>query len=112
MLAVESSRCQSIDDKFTQADHDYMRQALMLAAKGKGMVSPNPLVGAIFVRNGKVLGEGFHTRVGNPHAEAEAVSAAKGDVKGSTLYVTLEPCNHQAAPRLAPRCLWKRESNV
>lgn len=59
------------------------------------MVSPNPLVGAVFVRDGKILGEGFHSQAGKAHAEIEALKAAGGDVKGATLYVTLEPCNHQ-----------------
>jgi len=81
-------------DKFNPTDYQFMERALALAKKGRGMVSPNPLVGAVIVRDGKVLGEGYHTRVGNPHAEIEALKAAGGSVKGSTLYVTLEPCNH------------------
>ncbi|MDD4932331.1 MAG: bifunctional diaminohydroxyphosphoribosylaminopyrimidine deaminase/5-amino-6-(5-phosphoribosylamino)uracil reductase RibD [Methylacidiphilaceae bacterium] len=72
-----------------------MRRALALARKGLGTTSPNPAVGAVLVRDGKVLGEGFHRRAGLPHAEVEAIEDArrKGNVpKGATLYVTLEPC--------------------
>lgn len=81
-------------EQFTDNDHRYMKRALDLAALGHGMVSPNPVVGAVFVRDGKVIGEGFHKKLGGPHAEIEALAAAK-DVKGATLYVTLEPCSHK-----------------
>lgn len=79
---------------FSDADQRFMARALELAARGRGMVSPNPMVGAVFVRDGKIIGEGYHTRVGHPHAEIEALTNADGDVAGSTLYVSLEPCNH------------------
>ncbi len=71
-----------------------MGRALELAARGLGRTFPNPPVGAVLVRGGRVLGEGFHTRAGAPHAEIEAVKAARGRVRGATLYVTLEPCTH------------------
>lgn len=72
-----------------------MARALELAARGRGLVSPNPMVGAVYVRNGKIIGEGYHTRAGHPHAEIEALKNASGDIAGATLYVTLEPCNHE-----------------
>lgn len=76
------------------ADARFMEQALALAARGLGRTFPNPPVGALFVRAGRVLGAGFHTRAGAPHAEVEALRAAGGRVRGATLYVTLEPCAH------------------
>jgi diaminohydroxyphosphoribosylaminopyrimidine deaminase / 5-amino-6-(5-phosphoribosylamino)uracil reductase len=75
-------------------DNDYMQRALMLAARGAGRVSPNPMVGAVVVRGGRIVGEGFHQAVGGPHAEVHAIDAAGGQARGATLYVTLEPCNH------------------
>lgn len=76
-------------------DELYMRRALELAKLGRGMTSPNPMVGAVVVKNGKVLGEGFHRMVGKPHAEVEALKkVSEADAAGSTIYVTLEPCNH------------------
>jgi len=71
-----------------------MRRALALAARGWGRVAPNPLVGAVSVRDGEVVGEGWHTGYGLPHAEVEALRAAGESARGSTLYVTLEPCSH------------------
>ena len=72
-------------------DTEYMRRALDLAARGRGRTSPNPMVGCVIVREGRVIGEGFHEKAGGPHAEVHAIAAA-GDVAGATLYVTLEPC--------------------
>ena len=71
-----------------------MRRALALAAQGAGRVSPNPLVGAVVVRGGHIVGEGYHQAVGGPHAEVHAIEAAGEAAQGATLYVTLEPCNH------------------
>jgi diaminohydroxyphosphoribosylaminopyrimidine deaminase/5-amino-6-(5-phosphoribosylamino)uracil reductase len=76
-------------------DEKWMRQALGLAARGRHTVSPNPCVGAVIVRGGKKLGEGFHRRAGEPHAEVLAIADAKRKgraLKGATLYVTFEPC--------------------
>ena len=73
----------------------YMRLALELAARGEGRVSPNPLVGAVLVRDGKVIGTGWHKQCGGPHAEREALAACTEDPKGADLYVTLEPCCHE-----------------
>lgn len=70
-----------------------MRLALRLARRGFGRTSPNPMVGAVIVRDGVVIGQGWHRRAGKPHAEIEALSAAKSSTKGATLFVTLEPCS-------------------
>lgn len=71
-----------------------MRRALNLAKRGLGKVHPNPMVGAVLVRRGQVIGEGFHESFGGPHAEANAIQSAHDKATGSTLYVTLEPCAH------------------
>lgn len=75
-------------------DEDYMHQALMLARKGAGWVNPNPQVGAVVVKDGNVIGFGYHTKFGELHAEREALARCKEDPAGSTVYVTLEPCCH------------------
>jgi diaminohydroxyphosphoribosylaminopyrimidine deaminase/5-amino-6-(5-phosphoribosylamino)uracil reductase len=75
-------------------DLQWMARALTLAARGQGLTSPNPMVGAIVVRDGTVLAECFHERAGAAHAEAAALAAAGERARGATLYVTLEPCNH------------------
>lgn len=72
----------------------WIDEALRLAAKGRGATDPNPMVGAVIVKEGRVLGKGFHRRAGLPHAEIEALHAARGSVEGATLYVNLEPCSH------------------
>lgn len=72
----------------------WMRRALQLAEKGRGWTLPNPMVGAVLVKNGKVIGEGYHTKYGTKHAEVEALDNCKENSKGSTLYVNLEPCCH------------------
>ncbi len=76
------------------ADERFMARALELAAQGLGRTSPNPPVGAVFVRGGRIVGEGFHTRAGAAHAEVEALRRAGRRARGATLYVTLEPCTH------------------
>lgn len=80
----------------TKSDHDlrYMTLALRLAAKGRGTASPNPMVGALVVRQGRIIGQGFHLRPGTPHAEILALRQAGHRARGATLYVTLEPCCH------------------
>jgi len=72
----------------------YLRQALRLARKGSGRTSPNPLVGAVVVRGGQVVGAGYHQKAGGPHAERIALEQAGRKARGATLYVNLEPCNH------------------
>lgn len=71
-----------------------MNRALELAARAKGRTSPNPLVGCVLVRDGKVIGEGYHQKAGTPHAEVHALKAVGGKAQGATAYVTLEPCAH------------------
>jgi diaminohydroxyphosphoribosylaminopyrimidine deaminase/5-amino-6-(5-phosphoribosylamino)uracil reductase len=79
----------------TDTDRLHLSRAIEIAERGRGRVSPNPLVGAVVVRDGEVLGEGWHTAYGAPHAEVEAIRAAGGaDLEGTTLYVSLEPCCH------------------
>jgi diaminohydroxyphosphoribosylaminopyrimidine deaminase/5-amino-6-(5-phosphoribosylamino)uracil reductase len=78
----------------TPDDGAWMRRALALAERGWGQTAPNPMVGAVVVRDGVAVGEGWHTRFGEPHAEVEALRSAGERARGATLYVTLEPCNH------------------
>src|SRR5581483_839192 len=75
-------------------DPGFMARALALAARGLGLTSPNPAVRAVIVRDGTVVGEGFHAKAGGPHAEAVALAAAGPAARGATAYVTLEPCAH------------------
>lgn len=75
-------------------DEIYMRSALALAEKGIGRTSPNPMVGAIVVKDGRIIGQGYHERYGEPHAERNALSSCTEDPEGATMYVTLEPCCH------------------
>jgi diaminohydroxyphosphoribosylaminopyrimidine deaminase/5-amino-6-(5-phosphoribosylamino)uracil reductase len=74
--------------------HDYMREALDLARRGMGLTSPNPMVGCVIVRDGVVVGRGFHTWDGVKHAEVLALEEAGGQARGATAYVSLEPCAH------------------
>ncbi len=75
-------------------DYAYMKMALSLAEKGRGFTSPNPMVGAVVVKNDKVVGKGWHEKAGLPHAEVNAINDAGSMAEGATIYVTLEPCNH------------------
>ncbi len=75
-------------------DEYFMKMALGLAKKGEGFTSPNPMVGAVIVKNGKVVGKGYHHAAGKAHAEVNAINDAGALAQGATLYVTLEPCNH------------------
>ncbi|HNW76108.1 MAG TPA: bifunctional diaminohydroxyphosphoribosylaminopyrimidine deaminase/5-amino-6-(5-phosphoribosylamino)uracil reductase RibD [Bacteroidales bacterium] len=72
----------------------YMERAIRLAGKGAGWVNPNPLVGAVVVKDNVIIGEGYHQYFGGPHAEVNAIAACTADPAGATLYVTLEPCTH------------------
>ena len=80
--------------KTTAHDIRYMTRALQLAARGRGRTSPNPMVGAVVVTGGRIVGKGFHRKAGAPHAEVIALQAAGPRARGGTLYVTLEPCSH------------------
>jgi riboflavin biosynthesis protein RibD len=75
-------------------DHNYMALALALAKRAEGMTSPNPMVGAVIVRSGRIVGQGYHKKAGLPHAEINALRQAGAKAKGAMLYVTLEPCDH------------------
>ena len=77
------------------SDEKYMARAIELAKRGTGSVNPNPLVGAVVVKDGKIIGEGWHKKYGGPHAEVWALNEAGENAKGATIYVTLEPCSHQ-----------------
>ncbi|MBN1614979.1 MAG: bifunctional diaminohydroxyphosphoribosylaminopyrimidine deaminase/5-amino-6-(5-phosphoribosylamino)uracil reductase RibD [Deltaproteobacteria bacterium] len=71
-----------------------MKRALKLARRGEGRVSPNPMVGAVIVKDGRIIGEGYHERYGEDHAEVNAIRKAVGTIEGATFYITLEPCCH------------------
>lgn len=75
-------------------DQDYMRRAIELAKNGIGRVNPNPLVGAVIVKDGRIIGEGYHARYGDLHAERAAIKNLTESAEGATIYVTLEPCCH------------------
>jgi diaminohydroxyphosphoribosylaminopyrimidine deaminase / 5-amino-6-(5-phosphoribosylamino)uracil reductase len=78
----------------TERDAQHLRRAIELAATARGHTSPNPLAGAVIVKNGRTIGEGFHAAAGEPHAERMAIAACSEDPAGATLYVSLEPCSH------------------
>lgn len=77
-----------------EEENYYMSRAIELAKSGWGKTNPNPLVGAVIVRNGSIIGEGYHKKIGSYHAEIEALQSLKQDPKGSEIYVNLEPCSH------------------
>jgi diaminohydroxyphosphoribosylaminopyrimidine deaminase/5-amino-6-(5-phosphoribosylamino)uracil reductase len=88
---------------FTEQDRGFMERALTLAATGRGAVEPNPMVGAVVVKDGRVVGAGCYRRFGGPHAEVLALQEAAGQARGATIYVTLEPCDHYGkTPPCAP----------
>ena len=89
---------QSLDEK-------YMRMALLLAEKARGRTSPNPMVGALVVKHGRIISEGYHKKAGTPHAEVIAIDKAGEKAAGSTLYVSLEPCCHK--DKRTPPCTEK-----
>jgi diaminohydroxyphosphoribosylaminopyrimidine deaminase / 5-amino-6-(5-phosphoribosylamino)uracil reductase len=92
---------------------DYMKRAIDLANQGIGFVNPNPLVGAVIVKNGKIIGEGYHMCFGEAHAEVNAFSNATEDVEGAEMYVTLEPCSHYGkTPPCALKIIEKKIKKV
>jgi diaminohydroxyphosphoribosylaminopyrimidine deaminase / 5-amino-6-(5-phosphoribosylamino)uracil reductase len=91
-------------------DHYYMKMALDLAASAKGRTNPNPIVGAILVKDGVIVGSGLHRKAGEPHAEVHAFRMAGEHAEGATLYVTLEPCSHFG--KTPPCANLVKESNV
>ncbi len=85
-----------LDEKTSQRqlDERYLRRALQLAERARGHTHPNPLVGAVLVKDGRIVGEGYHPKAGEAHAEVMALQQAGAAAQGATLYVSLEPCNH------------------
>ena len=77
-----------------EQDRQYMKMALELAQKGMGFTAPNPMVGAVIVKNGRIIGQGYHRKYGDLHAEREALAVCTEEPKGASIYVTLEPCCH------------------
>src|SRR5437868_8647520 len=81
----------------------FMRRALDLAARGRGSVEPNPMVGCVIVQGGRIIGDGFHQKFGGPHAEREALAACRESARGASVYVNLEPCCH--TDKKTPPCV-------
>ena len=79
---------------YNKQDIEYMQRAISLAKNGAGFVNPNPMVGCVIVKDGDIIGEGFHEYYGGLHAERNAIKNCKSNCNGATLYVTLEPCCH------------------
>ena len=88
---TENEKVKTVGSDF---DRRMMQRCLELARRGLGRTSPNPMVGAVIVKDGEIIGEGFHPRAGEPHAEVFALKAAGENARGATIYVSLEPCNH------------------
>jgi diaminohydroxyphosphoribosylaminopyrimidine deaminase/5-amino-6-(5-phosphoribosylamino)uracil reductase len=89
--------------EFSAADSAFMARALRLAARGIYTAHPNPMVGCVVVRDGKIVGEGWHEVAGEAHAEINALRAAGAGARGATAYLTLEPCSHEGkTPPCAP----------
>src|SRR3954467_8958530 len=95
-------------------DREMIRRAIALAMRGRGMVEPNPMVGCVLVKDGRVIGEGFHPHFGGPHAEPTALAACTESPHGATAYVTLEPCCHlnKKTPPCVPRLIEARVARV
>lgn len=91
-------------------DADYMRLALALAERGRGWTAPNPMVGAVIVKDGAVIAQGWHERYGQLHAERNALASCTADPAGATMYVTLEPCCHHGKQPPVWRRFWKPAS--
>jgi len=85
-------------------DEQFMQEALALAAQARGRTSPNPMVGSIVVRDGRIVGRGYHVKAGAPHGEVVALEDAGEQAKGGTLYITLEPCCHYGGGKRTPPC--------
>ena len=81
-------------DELMLQDKEYMRRAIELAKKGTGWVNPNPKVGAVIVKDGQIIGEGYHVKCGQMHAERNAIASLRDSAEGATMYVTMEPCCH------------------
>src|SRR5262245_40776454 len=101
-------------EKMDPIDVEMMRRAIRLAMNGRGKVEPNPMVGCVIVKDGRVIGEGFHARFGEAHAEPNALAACSESPAGATAYVTLEPCCHtnKKTPPCAPRLIEARIARI
>ncbi len=107
MIKSKAARTSLLKDEF------YMKMALSLARKGEGRTSPNPMVGAVIVRGDRVIGRGYHRAFGDKHAEIRAIESASGNLRGTTFYITLEPCSHFGkTPPCVDRLLEVRPSRV
>lgn len=96
-----------------ELDRKYMARALQLALRGAGHTRPNPMVGAVLVKDGRIIGEGWHKQYGGPHAEVNAFASATEDPEGATLYVSLEPCSHyEKTPPCADLIIRKKVARV
>ena len=96
-----------------ELDRKYMARALQLALRGAGHMRPNPMVGAVLVKDGRIIGEGWHKQYGGPHAEVNAFASATEDPEGATLYVSLEPCSHYGkTPPCADLIIRKKVARV
>lgn len=94
-------------------DEFYMKRALKLAGKGEGRVSPNPMVGAVIVKEDRIIGEGYHKEFGKAHAEINAINNVSGIIEGATFFVTMEPCSHYGkTPPCVDRIIEVRPSKV
>jgi len=98
----------------SEIDEQFIRRAIRLAMNGRGRVEPNPMVGCVLLKDGRVIGEGFHAQFGGPHAEPEALAACTESPAGATAYVTLEPCCHtdKKTPPCTPRLIAARVARV
>ena len=96
------------------SDADIMNQVLRLAARGRGGVEPNPMVGCIIVKDGAIIGQGYHQKYGGPHAEPVALDSRSGSPQGATAYVNLEPCCHldKQTPPCVPRLIDAKVTRV
>ncbi len=93
-LVVQAQQTRHVAGEGGQDLRRFMARALKLAERGRGFVEPNPLVGCVLVRNGRLVAEGRHRRFGGPHAEVDALARCTASPAGATAYVTLEPCAH------------------
>lgn len=93
-------------------DEIYMARAMKLAQRGRFTTHPNPNVGCVIVNDGEIVGEGFHYRAGEPHAEVHALRMAGEKARGATAYVTLEPCSHHGRTRRAAKHSLRRVSRA
>ncbi|MDZ7901790.1 MAG: bifunctional diaminohydroxyphosphoribosylaminopyrimidine deaminase/5-amino-6-(5-phosphoribosylamino)uracil reductase RibD [Rheinheimera sp.] len=97
---------------FNAADEQAMRRAIALAELGCYTTAPNPNVGAVLVKGGEIIGEGYHQQAGGPHAEVFALRQAGDSAKGATAYVTLEPCSHFGRTPPCANALNSRQASV